>query len=194
MFTVSQLVEAVWDGEPPPGVSNALQALVSRLRRVLPDLVESQVSGYRLALGPDAADAVRFESLARRGREELRTDPKAAAVTLREALALWRGPALADVQDAAFAMAAAAPAGVAGPGLGNLTRAWHFLDLATASGVSDTPLQQVRISTARAHILLSDEATRAEGLSVLDQVAVTADTSGLAHQLRSIQAIRQAAT
>jgi DNA-binding SARP family transcriptional activator len=108
VVTVSQLVEAVWDGEPPPGVSNALQALVSRLRRVLPDLVESQVSGYRLALGPDAVDAVRFESLAHRGREELRTDPKAAAVTLREALALWRGPALADIQDATFAMAAAA--------------------------------------------------------------------------------------
>ncbi len=79
-------------------------------------------------------------------------------------------------------------------GLGDLTRAWHFLDLATASSISDTPLQQVRISTARAHILLSDATTRPEGLSVLDQAALTAGASGLSHQLRSIQAIRQAAT
>ena len=79
-------------------------------------------------------------------------------------------------------------------GLGDLTRAWHFLDLAIASGVSDTPLQQVRISTARAHILLSDTATRPEGLSLLDQAALTAGASGLSHQVRSIQAIRQAAT
>lgn len=79
-------------------------------------------------------------------------------------------------------------------GLGDLTRAWQFLDLATAGGVSDTPLQQVRVGTARAHILLSDAATRSEGLSVLDQAAVTAGASGLSHQVRSIQAIRQAAT
>lgn len=79
-------------------------------------------------------------------------------------------------------------------GLGDLARAWHFLNLATTSGISDTPLQQVRISTARAHILLSDAATRPEGLSVLDQAALTAGASGLSHQLRSIQAIRQAAT
>jgi transcriptional regulator with XRE-family HTH domain len=80
-------------------------------------------------------------------------------------------------------------------GLGDLSRAWHYLDLATTtSGVSDTPLQQVRVSTARAHILLSDAATRQEGLSVLDQAALTAGASGLTHQVRSIQAIRQAAT
>ena len=78
-------------------------------------------------------------------------------------------------------------------GLGDLTRAWHYLDLATTSGVSDTPLQQVRVSTARAHILLSDAATRQEGLSVLDRAALTASASGLSHQVRSIQAIRQAA-
>ena len=79
-------------------------------------------------------------------------------------------------------------------GMGDLARAWQFLDLAIASGVSDTPLQQVRISTARAHILLSDAATRPEGLSMLDQAALTASASGLSHQVRSIQAIRQAAT
>lgn len=79
-------------------------------------------------------------------------------------------------------------------GLGDLTRAWRYLDLATASGITDTPLQQVRISTARAHILLSNTATRPEGLSMLDQAALTAGASGLTHQVRSIAAIRKAAT
>src|SRR4029450_9589841 len=71
-----QLVDAVWDEEPPAAAANALQSLVSRLRRVLPDLVESHPAGYRLALDPEAIDAVRFENLALAGRGELRRDPR----------------------------------------------------------------------------------------------------------------------
>jgi predicted ATPase/DNA-binding SARP family transcriptional activator len=77
------------------------------VRRLLPDVVESHPAGYRLALDPEAVDAVRFEALARAGREELREDPRQAAATLREALALWRGPALADAAGAGFAEPAA---------------------------------------------------------------------------------------
>jgi DNA-binding SARP family transcriptional activator len=54
-------------------------------------------------LAPDSVDVPRFERLAAEGRAELREDPARAAATLREALALWRGPALADVADAGFA-------------------------------------------------------------------------------------------
>jgi predicted ATPase/DNA-binding SARP family transcriptional activator len=105
----SQLVDAVWGDDPPAGATNALQSLVSRLRRLLPDLIESDPTGYRLALDPEAVDAVRFESLALAGREELRGgDPRQAGEVLREALALWRGPALADAAGAHFAQAAAA--------------------------------------------------------------------------------------
>ncbi len=104
----SQLVDAVWGEEPPAATANALQSLASRLRRLLPDLVESHPAGYRLALDPEAVDAVRFENLALAGREELRRDPRRAASTLREALALWRGPALADAAEADFAAAARA--------------------------------------------------------------------------------------
>src|SRR5919202_6906272 len=103
----SQLVDAVWGEDPPAGAANALQSLVSRLRRLLPDVVESHPAGYLLALGPEAVDAVSFEALARAGREELRRDPRQAAATLREALALWRGPALADAAGASFAEPAA---------------------------------------------------------------------------------------
>jgi DNA-binding SARP family transcriptional activator len=110
-----QLVDAVWGEEPPAAVANALQSLASRLRRVLPDLIESHPAGYRLALDPEAVDAVRFENLALAGREELRRDPRRAGSMLREALELWRGPALAAAADADFAAAARAPVGGAAP-------------------------------------------------------------------------------
>jgi predicted ATPase/DNA-binding SARP family transcriptional activator len=102
-----QLVDAVWGEDPPVRAANALQSLVSRLRRLLPDVVESHPAGYRLALDPEAVDAVRFEALARAGRGDLRRDPRRAAATLREALSLWRGPALADAAEAGFAEPAA---------------------------------------------------------------------------------------
>ena len=103
-----QLIDAVWDAEPPVAASGALQSLVSRLRRLLPDVVESHAAGYRLAVDPEAVDSVQFERLALAGREELRGDPGRARELLRGALALWRGPALADVATARFAGAAIA--------------------------------------------------------------------------------------
>ncbi|MEY9862178.1 putative ATPase/DNA-binding SARP family transcriptional activator [Catenulispora sp. GAS73] len=109
--TVSALIDALWADEPPEGAANALQSLISRVRKVLgdPALLAAAPGGYRLAIAPESVDAVRFESLSRSGREALRADdPSAARATLREALALWRGPALADVADAAFAVAPAA--------------------------------------------------------------------------------------
>ena len=58
---------------------------------------------------PDAVDAHRFERLAAAGTAALRAgDPERAAATLRDALALWRGPALADLTGQRFAAAAAA--------------------------------------------------------------------------------------
>jgi predicted ATPase/DNA-binding SARP family transcriptional activator len=97
-----QLIDAVWGERPPAGAANALQSLVSRLRRVLPGAIESNASGYRLALDPEVVDAVRFERLAMAGRGALRRDPLEAATALRQALVLWRGPALADAATAPF--------------------------------------------------------------------------------------------
>nr|BFE82084.1 hypothetical protein GCM10020093_046850 [Planobispora longispora] len=74
---------------------NALQALVSRLRRVLPDgVIEADSGGYRLAVAPDAVDVSRFERLVGQARA---AEPAARADLLRSALALWRGTALADI-------------------------------------------------------------------------------------------------
>ncbi|MBB2910653.1 putative ATPase/DNA-binding SARP family transcriptional activator [Streptosporangium becharense] len=104
------LAEALWGEAAPADHLHALQSLVSRLRRVLgdPGLLTSGPAGYRLAVEPDAVDAVRFERLARAGRRShARSRPAEAAATLREALSLWRGPALADVREAPFAAAEA---------------------------------------------------------------------------------------
>jgi predicted ATPase len=72
-------------------------------------VVESSPAGYRLALVPDAVDALSFEAQARAGRQALaRGDAPAAASLLRAALSRWRGPALADVAHEEFAVAPAA--------------------------------------------------------------------------------------
>ncbi|WP_158558255.1 AfsR/SARP family transcriptional regulator [Spongiactinospora gelatinilytica] len=93
------LIAGVWGDRPPAGVANALQALVSRLRSALgAGTVIADGSGYRLAVDPERVDAHRFTGLAAQGGEILAAgDPAAAARTLRAALALWRGPAFADL-------------------------------------------------------------------------------------------------
>ena len=103
LVPTAQLVDAVWGDEPPAGAGNALQALVSRLRRALPEaVVESHPAGYRLLIDPGAVDVIRFERLVADGRAALPSDPARAASTLREALGLWRGPALLDVAGVDF--------------------------------------------------------------------------------------------
>ncbi|WP_329565600.1 BTAD domain-containing putative transcriptional regulator [Kitasatospora sp. NBC_01266] len=97
------LIDGIWEQDPPLGAANALQALVSRLRRGLPGVpVESHPAGYRLVIEPDAVDAVRFERLAATGRSALPEDAATAARVLRAALELWRGPALLDVAGVDF--------------------------------------------------------------------------------------------
>lgn len=89
------LVDWIWGERPPSDATNALQRLVSRLRKVLPEgAVEGQPNGYRLLVEPDDVDAVRFERLVHQAHavEGLRR-----VQALREALALWRGAALHDV-------------------------------------------------------------------------------------------------
>jgi predicted ATPase/DNA-binding SARP family transcriptional activator len=102
------LIDWIWGEQPPADATNALQRLVSRLRKVLPDgSVEGQTDGYRLTVEPDAVDAVRFERLAGRPADD---DDPHRLQRLREALALWRGAAMQDVglQDSAAFDAAVA--------------------------------------------------------------------------------------
>jgi len=75
-------------------------------------------------------------------------------------------------------------------GAGDLGKALRFIGIARDSGVSDSPMQRVRLDTAHGHILLSDPATRDDGLAALDRAATTAAHHGLNHQLRSIEGIK----
>ncbi|MER6219316.1 BTAD domain-containing putative transcriptional regulator [Streptomyces sp900105755] len=95
------LVDEVWGDEPPADAGGALQALVGRLRRALgATAVDSTDGGYRLAAAPDDVDLHRFERLTGEGLRALADgDPAKAATVLDDALALWHGPALADLPD-----------------------------------------------------------------------------------------------
>jgi predicted ATPase/DNA-binding SARP family transcriptional activator len=109
--SAAALAAALWEDDPPTDPANAVQSLMSRLRRVLPvpAVLRSGPDGYRLDLPPEAVDAVRFERLATEGRRALRAADVTTAVSrLREACDLWRGPALADVAGARYAAAPAA--------------------------------------------------------------------------------------
>ncbi len=91
----ASLVDWIWGEQPPSDAANALQALVSRLRRVLPDgALDAQAGGYRLAVEPGTVDAVRFEQLLDRARGG---DDTHRAQVLRDALGLWRGPLMQDI-------------------------------------------------------------------------------------------------
>ncbi|OZM73206.1 hypothetical protein CFN78_10060 [Amycolatopsis antarctica] len=96
----SRLIDGLYGEAVPSGAVNALQSQVSRLRRALGSgaaVVESHAGGYRLAVDPDQVDVHRFARLAAEGRQALDAgEPIRAAALLREANALWRGPALAD--------------------------------------------------------------------------------------------------
>ncbi|WP_432948304.1 BTAD domain-containing putative transcriptional regulator [Kribbella sp. CA-253562] len=92
VVTKATLVDWIWGENPPADAANALQRLVSRLRKVLPDgVVEGHAEGYKLEVQTDAVDAVKFERLVGQARRQ--EDPK----LLREALDLWRGGALQDI-------------------------------------------------------------------------------------------------
>ncbi|MGW5675057.1 BTAD domain-containing putative transcriptional regulator [Streptomyces sp. NPDC003860] len=108
--SADRLIEDLWADRPPGGAANTLQTKVSALRRVLGrERVVREPAGYRLLLPTDAAetgsavDAVRFQELAERARAH--RDPAAKEGLFADALALWRGPAYADVAEFLFARA-----------------------------------------------------------------------------------------
>ncbi|MDI6097342.1 BTAD domain-containing putative transcriptional regulator [Actinoplanes sp. NEAU-A12] len=102
------LADALWPDERPADPANALQSLISRLRRLLGggDTVTQTEGGYRLAVEPGDVDAGLFERLAAAGRERLRAgDPAGAAGPLGEAAGLVRGPVAAELAEIAPAYA-----------------------------------------------------------------------------------------
>ena len=90
--SATRLIDVLWDENPPATATKALQVHVSQLRRLLgPDTIETRPSGYAVRVG--SLDLERFEALSAQART---APPLEAVELLREALALFRGPALAD--------------------------------------------------------------------------------------------------
>jgi DNA-binding SARP family transcriptional activator len=101
LVTTDQLIDEIWGGAPPAKAAKNIQVQVSRLRKVLDSgRLATGPGGYVLHLGPDESDVARFERLT---AEAGSAPPQSAADKLREALALWRGPALADLAYEGFA-------------------------------------------------------------------------------------------
>ncbi|WP_432075096.1 AfsR/SARP family transcriptional regulator [Streptomyces wuyuanensis] len=97
---VGVLIGDIWDGDPPADAVGAVQALVGRLRRALgPAAVATgDGRGYQLRARRDEVDLHRFDRLAGQGTRAMADgDARSAAALLGEALALWRGPVLADL-------------------------------------------------------------------------------------------------
>src|SRR4051794_2118087 len=95
---VDRLIEDLWGEDAPDTAAKMVQIHVSQLRKALPaGLLVTRPGGYVLVAEPEAIDLVRFERLRAAGRAALAGgDPRAAADVLGEALALWRGEALAE--------------------------------------------------------------------------------------------------
>lgn len=109
VVSADRLADDLWAGEPPPHSPATLRVYISRLRHALGPAAAAlltQPPGYRLRLEPGQLDAARFEQLVSAARQDLDAgQAEAAAAGLRAALGLWRGPALSDVADFAFAQA-----------------------------------------------------------------------------------------
>jgi class 3 adenylate cyclase len=100
-----RMIDELWGDDPPQTAVTSVQVYVSRLRKLLPDgSLVTRAPGYLLEVEPEAVDLTRFERLVKEGRAALAAgDPERAADTIREAIALWRGPALTEFAAEPFA-------------------------------------------------------------------------------------------
>jgi DNA-binding SARP family transcriptional activator len=109
-----RLTDELWSGATPKDAAKALSVAVARLRKALEPatgerepLIVTRPPGYELRIAPDQLDLHRFNELVAEARGTAR--PATAAAKLRDALALWRGPPLADLAYEPFAQREIAP-------------------------------------------------------------------------------------
>ncbi|MFD0597164.1 BTAD domain-containing putative transcriptional regulator [Catellatospora coxensis] len=102
--SVEMLTDLLWDGHPPRTASTALHGYVSRLRKALGgEVLHTAAGGYQLALEPEQTDSGRFVALT--GVAQASPDELRRSALLRQALAMWRGPALDTYRFEHFAQA-----------------------------------------------------------------------------------------
>jgi DNA-binding SARP family transcriptional activator len=106
VVSIDRLADALYAGEPPATAVTQVQRQVSDLRKLLGPTIETRPPGYLVRAGQETLDLNRFERLAEDAGSALAHGaPERAAACLREALALWRGPPLADLAYEHFAAA-----------------------------------------------------------------------------------------
>jgi DNA-binding SARP family transcriptional activator len=105
VVSTDRLIDGIWGAQPPQTAPKIVQVYVSQLRKALgQDRLVTRAPGYLLRVEPDELDAERYEHELEAGRAALAAgDPRTAAATLRGALAIWRGPPLADFTFEPFA-------------------------------------------------------------------------------------------
>src|SRR5215210_5343619 len=96
-----QIVDGLWGEDVPSSAQKMVQIHVSQLRKALPEpRLRTRAPGYLLEVRHDELDLARFERSIADGRQALsRGDAAGASGLLRDALALWRGPALAEFSE-----------------------------------------------------------------------------------------------
>ncbi|MGH9010783.1 MAG: BTAD domain-containing putative transcriptional regulator, partial [Acidimicrobiia bacterium] len=148
--TVDAIADALWRDTPPASVAATVHTLVSRLRRTLQEAgsditIRSEGAGYVMDLHPERVDVNRFDAAVAAGRRCLADGRTAeAARWLREALSLWRGPALEDVSDRDFARVTATRLDEA-----RLRAAEELAEAELASGAPAAALEMIEPLIAR---------------------------------------------
>jgi eukaryotic-like serine/threonine-protein kinase len=116
-LSTDRVIDELWGDRPPATAAKTVQVYISRLRKALAggaaegseSMVVTREHGYELTLDPERLDAQRFERLVAEGRDALAAGrPEDAASALEGALALWRGPPLADLAYESFTQPAIA--------------------------------------------------------------------------------------
>ncbi|WP_432824339.1 BTAD domain-containing putative transcriptional regulator [Dactylosporangium sp. CA-092794] len=109
VVTLPRLVDAVWGDAAPVTARAQLHTCVSRLRRQLPGTIHTDTAGYRAVVADDELDTLVFAQLVADGRAAMAAgELHTARKHLRDALELWRGPALAGVDSPSVQAAAVA--------------------------------------------------------------------------------------
>jgi DNA-binding SARP family transcriptional activator/tetratricopeptide (TPR) repeat protein len=178
IVSTGRLVDVVWGETAPPTAVNALQSHISYLRGVLGSkaAIRARPPGYLLQLDSGGTDVLLAEQLWRQGTQSL--DPVLGSRHLRAALALWRGPALADLAGLAWFEEQAERLGMLRL---QVQRAWSEARLAAGEHVQLVPdLERM----AAGHPL--DEHIHAQLMVALYRCARQADALAVYHRLRRV--------
>lgn len=127
----ADLIDFLWENDPPPNAAALTCTYISRLRRLLRDreLIQSTSGGYRLLVEPSQVDAERFKQLSKQAQQAADSGTPDAIELFEQALDHWQGPILAGEGDRLQRHAL-----VTTLGLRRVEVTLHYADLAIEQG------------------------------------------------------------